>query len=134
MRYNVKDDEMGQELVSLMRSAQIFTEDRRMQAMQLISDQVKNVSPENWSAADKKKFNEEWDEIIEEKGNWGAWRGEGDKDKIMALDMYNRVLKLAIARNLSLTETVEELKKDPYYQEIFQKVNRKKAEEYVGRR
>lgn len=134
MRYNVKDDEMGQELVSLMRSAQIFTEDRRMQAMQLISDQVKNVSPENWSAADKKKFKEEWDEIIEEKGNWGAWRGDGDKDNIMALDLYNRVLRLAIARNLSLTETVEELKKDPYYQEIFQKVNRKKAEEYVGRR
>lgn len=135
MRYNVKDDEMGQELVSLMRSAQIFTEDRRMQAMQLISDQVKNVSPENWSAADKKKFNEEWDEIIEEKGNWGAWRGEGDKDKIMALDLYNRVLRLAIARNLSLTETVEELKKDPYYQEIFHKTSRAKAEEFSnGRR
>lgn len=133
-RYDFESDDTGEELVSLMRQAQLFTAERRKQAMQFILDKVKGVKPDTWTSADKKKFGEEFDKIMKLSGNWNAWWGDGESDPVMALDMYDRVLKLASIRKLSLTEALNELKEDPYYKTVFQKVNRQKALEFINGR
>lgn len=134
--YDFKTDETGEELASIMRQAQLFPAERRKEAMQFIYDQAKGTKPENWTAADKKKFGEEFDAVMKLEGNFGSddrWFGD-DRDPIMALDMHNRVLKLAEVRKLSLNEALKELKEDPYYKTIFQKANRQKALDFINGR
>lgn len=135
-RYDFKTDETGEELASIMRQAQLLPAERRKEAMQFIYDQAKGTKPENWTAADKKKFGEEFDAVMKLEGNFGSddrWFGD-DRDPIMALDMYNRVLTLAEVRKLSLNEALKELKEDPYYKTIFQKANRQKALYFINGR
>ena len=49
------------------------------------------------------------------------WEGEDTSNPKAFKKMRDRILNIAQARGLTVNEAIEELKKDPFYQEILTK-------------
>lgn len=128
-RYSAKTDEDGTELVALMKRAQTFPKSSRKELMEAIYNTANAIPPNgNWTAESVKQFNAQFDDVCK-LGKNSHWY-TSDKNPELALDFRTRVLALAKVRNLSLSETVEEMKKDPFYVETISSANRQKALEF----
>ena len=129
-RYSAKADEDGTELATLMKRAQTFPKSSRKELMEAIYNTVNAIPPNgNWTAESVKQFNAKFDDVCK-LGKDSHWY-TSDKNPELALDFRTRVLTLAKVRNLSLSETVEEMKKDPFYAETIASANRQKALEFI---
>lgn len=129
-RYSAKTDDDGTELAGLMKRAQAFPKNSRRELMEAVYNTANAISPNgNWTAESVKQFNAQFDDVCK-LGKDSHWY-TSDKNPELALDFRTRVLTLAKLRNLSLSETVEEMKKDPYYKEVITAVNRQKALEFI---
>ena len=129
-RYSAKADEDGTELAALMKRAQTFPKSSRKELMEAIYNTANAIpSNGNWTAESVKQFNAKFDDVCK-LGKDSHWY-TSDKNPELALDFRTRVLTLAKVRNLSLSETVEEMKKDPFYAETIASANRQKALEFI---
>jgi hypothetical protein len=125
-------DPTGEKAVEIMRAAQTFPEEHRMQIMRTLYESANAVRPDKWSASDVKAFKDKFAGICELNTD-SQWFGS-DADPIAFADLQERVMSLAKARGLSLSETIKELNEDPFYKEIMLKVNREKAMKFINQK
>lgn len=132
-RYSPQTDPAGVKLAALIKEAQCYPENRSKQLMRVLYDAQFGSAPNaKWSADDTKEFNKQFEEIcLIGKGQWTVWGDDDVEDGAAYLDMRNRVLNAAKARGLSLSETLNEMKEDPFYKHIFDINNQREALKFI---
>lgn len=129
-RYNGKTDEDGTKLVELMKRAQTFPRSSRMELMHAIYDTANGIKPnETWTGETMKQFNEAFNELCS-LGKNSRWFAD-DGDPALALDFRNRILTLARIRGLSLSETIAEMKNDPFVKNAITAQGRENARNLI---
>ena len=129
-RYNGKTDEDGTKLVELMKRAQTFPRSSRMELMHAIYDTANGIKPnETWTGETMKQFNEAFNELCS-LGKSSRWFAD-DGDPALALDFRNRILTLARIRGLSLSDTIAEMKNDPFVKNAITAQGRENARNLI---
>lgn len=129
-RYNGKTDEDGTKLVELMKRAQTFPRSSRRELMHAIYDTANGIKPnETWTGDTMKQFNESFNDLcsLGKNSRWFA----GDGDPAIALDFRNRILTLARVRGLSLSDTIAEMKNDPFVKNAITAQGRENARNLI---
>ena len=129
-RYNGKTDEDGTKLVELMKRAQTFPRSSRRELMHAIYDTANGIKPnETWTGETMKQFNEAFNELCT-LGKNSRWFAD-DGDPALALDFRNRILTLARIRGLSLSDTIAEMKNDPFVKNAITAQGRENARNLI---
>ncbi len=128
--YDKVRDPRGERLAELIKKSQGFERESRKELLEFIYEKaVKNSRiSASWKDADIETFDNAFAEICvwEDKLNarWWLlkmWEGEDTSNPKAFKKMRDRILNIAQARGLTVNEAIEELKKDPFYQEILTK-------------
>lgn len=129
-RYNGKTDEDGTKLVELMKRAQTFPRSSRRELMRAIYDTANGIKPnETWTGDTMKQFNKSFNELCSLGKNSGWFADDGDP--ALALGFRNRILTLARIRGLSLSETIAEMKNDPFIKNAITAQGRENARNLI---
>lgn len=139
--YDKARDPRGERLAELIKKSQGFERESRKELLEFIYEKaVKNsrVSA-SWKTADIETFDNAFAEICVWEDNLNArwwllkmWEGEDTSNPKAFKKMRDRILNIAQARNLTVNEAIEELKKDPFYQEILTKRATEAALNYLN--
>lgn len=125
--YDKDLDPRGEKLANLIVETQKFDRKSRKELTDLLYNKVvKQKMPANWSAADVKNFDKEYSDF----SKWDddeVWGLGDDSDPAGYAVLRDRIMNLAIARNLNYSQAMEEVKKDPFYIKIKTKKARKDA-------
>ena len=130
LAYDENTDKDGKVLASLLSEAQNYADAERIKLVKTIDTIVNKRAPNpKWSNEDVKVFRETFMDKCEV-GNDRLWWGN---DEVVGLnsDLYNRIYERAKKLNLTLTEALSELDKDPYFQLIQSKKGRELALELI---
>lgn len=128
--YDKVRDPRGERLAELIKKSQGFERESRKELLEFIYEKaVKNSRiSESWKDADIETFDNAFAEICVWEDNLNArwwllkmWEGEDTSNPKAFKKMRDRILNIAQARGLTVNEAIEELKKDPFYQEILTK-------------
>lgn len=128
--YDKVRDPRGERLAELIKKSQGFERESRKELLEFIYEKaVKNSRiSASWKDADIETFDNAFAEICVWEDNLNArwwllkmWEGEDTSNPKAFKKMRDRILNIAQARGLTVNEAIEELKKDPFYQEILTK-------------
>lgn len=128
--YDKVRDPRGERLAVLIKKSQGFERESRKELLEFIYEKaVKNSRiSASWKDADIETFDNAFAEICVWEDNLNArwwllkmWEGEDTSNPKAFKKMRDRILNIAQARGLTVNEAIEELKKDPFYQEILTK-------------
>lgn len=128
--YDKVRDPRGERLAELIKKSQGFERESRKELLEFIYEKaVKNSRiSASWKDADIETFDNDFAEICVWEDNLNArwwlfkmWEGEDTSNPKAFKKMRDRILNIAQARGLTVNEAIEELKKDPFYQEILTK-------------
>lgn len=128
--YDKVKDPRGERLAELIKKSQGFERESRKELLEFIYEKaVKNSRiSASWKDADIETFDNAFAEICVWEDNLNArwwlpkmWEGEDTSNPKAFKKMRDRILNIAQARGLTVNEAIEELKKDPFYQEILTK-------------
>ena len=128
--YDKARDPRGERLAELIKKSQGFERESRKELLEFIYEKaVKNSRiSASWKDADIETFDNAFAEICVWEDNLNArwclpkrWEGEDTSNPKAFKKMRDRILNIAQARGLTVNEAIEELKKDPFYQEILTK-------------
>lgn len=128
--YDKARDPRGERLAELIKKSQGFERESRKELLEFIYEKAVNNSrlSASWKDADIETFDNAFAEICVWEDNLNArwwlpkrWEGEDTSNPKAFKKMRDRILNIAQARGLTVNEAIEELKKDPFYQEILTK-------------
>lgn len=135
LKYDKDIDPRGEKLASICVEIDKYDAASRKELLgALYSKVVKNKDfPVEWSGSDIKQFDDSFADLCEfNRGLWFTFGKTDENDPILYTKMRNRVLNLARLRNMSTTEAIEELRKDPFARNIILKKSRAKAVEFTN--
>ncbi len=132
LEYDKQTDPRGEKLAKIIVDIDKYDSAARKELTDaLYGKVVKNAksemgkAPSNWTSGELKDFDKEFSSLCEWNSSWyKVWE---TSDPVGFAKLRNRILQFASLRKLTYAETMDELKKDPFFKRVMLMKSRENA-------